>query len=99
MYPDQEPNTLIIGTREALIGVFIFILLVGAIIVLIFMLGRDKPDEEVASGTPEDIANAVLFFFTWIAMENPSFDFILFGISVIFLYLVVRFVDIKKAFL
>ena len=44
-------------------------------------------------------ANAVLFLFAWMAMENPSWELVLFGFSVIFLYLVMRFVDMKKAFL
>jgi len=43
--------------------------------------------------------NAILFLFAWLAMENRSLEFILFGVSVFFLYLVVRFVDMKKAFL
>ena len=42
--------------------------------------------------------NAVLFLFSWLAMENSSLTLVLFGISVIFLYLVLRFVDVKKAF-
>ncbi len=42
--------------------------------------------------------NAVLFLFAWMAMENSSLTLILFGISVIFLYLVMWFVDAKKAF-
>ena len=42
--------------------------------------------------------NVALFIFAWLAMENPSLELILFGFSVIFLYAVIRFVDMKKAF-
>jgi len=46
------------------------------------------------------IVNVVLFIFAWLAMDNPSLEFILVGVSVVFLYFVVlvRFVDRKKAF-
>jgi len=42
--------------------------------------------------------NAILFLFAWLAMKNSSLTLVLFSISVIFLYLVLRFVDIKKSF-
>ena len=42
--------------------------------------------------------NAILFLFAWLTMENSSLMLVLFGISVIFLYLVLRFVDMKKSF-
>lgn len=44
-------------------------------------------------------ANAILFLLAWMAMENPSLELVLFGVSVFFLYLVVRFVDARKMFL
>ncbi len=42
--------------------------------------------------------NLALFLFAWMAMENPSLELILFGASVVFLYLVAWYVDVKKAF-
>ena len=42
--------------------------------------------------------NAVLFFFAWIAIKKSSLELVMFGGSIIFLYLVVRYVDGKKAF-
>ncbi len=43
--------------------------------------------------------NVVLFIFAWLAMKNPSWELILFGFSIIFLYGVMRFVDARKIFL
>ena len=43
--------------------------------------------------------NVVLFVFAWMAMGHSSLTLVLFGISVIFLYLIVHYVDTQKAFL
>ncbi len=42
--------------------------------------------------------NAVLLVLAWLAMEYPSLKFVLFGVSVGFLYGIVRYVDRKKTF-
>ncbi len=42
--------------------------------------------------------NIVLFFFAWLTKEYSSLGLLWFGTSIIFLYLVVRFVDDKKGF-
>ncbi len=42
--------------------------------------------------------NAILFLFAWLAKEYPDFALLLFGLSVVFLFGVMRFADLRKAF-
>lgn len=44
------------------------------------------------------VANTILFLFAWLAMGYPSLGLVWFGVSVVFLYFLIRVVDAKKAF-
>ncbi|MEA3490885.1 MAG: glycosyltransferase family 4 protein [Campylobacterota bacterium] len=43
------------------------------------------------------IINTTLFILAWLAMNNPSLELVLFLVSILFLYLIARAINIKKA--